>query len=159
MDDLAAKIEYRPGARLPHNAMSFQVLLANVHRRLVSYEETGDPGCVTNEDTIVDVQRLHEATDQLPKTEKQLWMQAQQLLGLIHYARYEALHRRRGDRDTEKREFTVDTSIPPRGVLSCQAQDEPANRGDRARRAPGSRPCGHAGTSSSRDATSAPCPG
>ncbi len=42
-------------------------------------------------------------------------------------------HRRRGDRDTQEREFTVDASIPPRGVLGCQAQDEVADRSDSAR--------------------------
>lgn len=89
--DLAAKITCRPRVRLPHNAMNIQILLANVHRRLVGYMESGDADCLTNEDTSIEIQRLHEAADQLRTTEKQLWMQAQQLLGLIHYARYEAL--------------------------------------------------------------------
>ncbi|MCX2950166.1 hypothetical protein [Lentzea sp. NEAU-D7] len=41
-------------------------------------------------------------------------------------------HRRGGDRDTEEREFTVDTPIPPRRVLGRQPQDEQADRSHRA---------------------------
>ncbi len=52
-------------------------------------------------------------------------------------------HRGRGDRDAQQREFTVNASISPRRVLGCQAQDEAANRSDRART---SRPSVHART-------------
>ena len=37
------------------------------------------------------------------------------------------------DRDAQEGEFTVDAPIAPGEVLGCQAQDEAADRGDRAR--------------------------